>query len=110
MTRRTGPAARGMANTSSITAAQAASGSSSWAQAQAEVTHVAVAANFTEPAKEIAALFKQKTGHEAVLVFKLLFDGLSDPGRAILANCQESCERSGSKPMGVATFCAAGLS
>jgi molybdate transport system substrate-binding protein len=39
------------------------------AQAQADVTHVAVAANFTEPAKEIAALFKQKTGHEAVLSF-----------------------------------------
>lgn len=32
-------------------------------------THVAVAANFTEPAREIAALFKQKTGHEAVLIF-----------------------------------------
>ena len=32
-------------------------------------THVAVAANFTEPAKEIAALFKAKTGHEAVLSF-----------------------------------------
>ena len=39
------------------------------AAAQADVTHVAVAANFTEPAKEIAALFKQKTGHEAVLSF-----------------------------------------
>ena len=39
------------------------------AQAQADVTHVAVAANFTEPAKEIAAVFKQKTGHEAVLSF-----------------------------------------
>jgi molybdate transport system substrate-binding protein len=39
------------------------------APAQADVTHVAVAANFTEPAKEIAALFKQKTGHEAVLSF-----------------------------------------
>ena len=39
------------------------------AQAQAGVTHVAVAANFTEPAREIAALFKQKTGHEAVLSF-----------------------------------------
>jgi molybdate transport system substrate-binding protein len=38
-------------------------------QAEADVTHVAVAANFTEPAKEIAALFKQKTGHEAVLIF-----------------------------------------
>src|ERR1700677_1011737 len=39
------------------------------APARADVTHVAVAANFTEPAKEIAALFKQKTGHEAVLIF-----------------------------------------
>jgi molybdate transport system substrate-binding protein len=37
--------------------------------ARADVTHVAVAANFTEPAKEIATLFKQKTGHEAVLIF-----------------------------------------
>lgn len=32
-------------------------------------TNVAVAANFTEAAKEIAAAFKQKTGHEAVLSF-----------------------------------------
>ncbi len=32
-------------------------------------TQVAVAANFTEPAKEIAALFKRETGHEAVLIF-----------------------------------------
>ena len=39
------------------------------AAATARVTHVAVAANFTEPAKEIAALFKQKTGDEAVLSF-----------------------------------------
>jgi molybdate transport system substrate-binding protein len=39
------------------------------ASADARVTHVAVAANFTEPAKEIAALFKQKTGHEAILIF-----------------------------------------
>lgn len=31
--------------------------------------HVAVAANFTEPAKEIAAAFKEKTGHDAVLSF-----------------------------------------
>jgi ABC-type molybdate transport system substrate-binding protein len=30
-------------------------------------TNVAVAANFTEAAKEIAAAFQQKTGHEAVL-------------------------------------------
>ena len=39
------------------------------APADAGVTHVAVAANFTEPGKEIAALFKKKTGHEAVLIF-----------------------------------------
>ena len=32
-------------------------------------TNVAVAANFAEPAKEIAAAFKQRTGHEAVLSF-----------------------------------------
>ena len=32
-------------------------------------TNVAVAANFTDAAKEIAALFKTKTGHEAVLSF-----------------------------------------
>jgi molybdate transport system substrate-binding protein len=32
-------------------------------------TNVAVAANFTEAAKEIAAAFKAKTGHEAVLSF-----------------------------------------
>lgn len=32
-------------------------------------TNVAVAANFTEVAKEIAAAFKAKTGHEAVLSF-----------------------------------------
>jgi molybdate transport system substrate-binding protein len=39
------------------------------AEARAGVTHVAVAANFTEPAKEIAALFKQKTGNQAVMSF-----------------------------------------
>jgi molybdate transport system substrate-binding protein len=38
-------------------------------QASAAQVNVAVAANFTEPAKEIAASFKQKTGHEAVLSF-----------------------------------------
>jgi molybdate transport system substrate-binding protein len=32
-------------------------------------TNVAVAANFTDAAKEIAAAFKQKTGHEAILSF-----------------------------------------
>src|SRR5205085_8465290 len=30
---------------------------------------VAVAANFTEPAKEIAARFKARTGHDASLIF-----------------------------------------
>jgi molybdate transport system substrate-binding protein len=37
--------------------------------AKAGQTNVAVAANFTEPAKQIAALFKQRTGHEAILSF-----------------------------------------
>jgi len=37
------------------------------AQALAGSVNVAVAANFTEPAKEIAAAFKAKTGHDAVL-------------------------------------------
>lgn len=35
------------------------------ASAQAAQTNVAVAANFTDAAREIAALFKQKTGHES---------------------------------------------
>lgn len=38
-------------------------------EAQAAQTNVAVAANFTDAAREIAAVFKQKTGHEAVLSF-----------------------------------------
>ncbi len=38
------------------------------APAKADQTHVAVAANFGEPAREIAALFKEKTGHEAILI------------------------------------------
>lgn len=37
--------------------------------AEAAQTNVAVAANFADAAKEIAALFKQRTGHEAVLSF-----------------------------------------
>jgi molybdate transport system substrate-binding protein len=37
--------------------------------AYAAQINVAVAANFTEPAKEIAAAFKEKTGNEAVLSF-----------------------------------------
>lgn len=32
-------------------------------------THVAVAANFTDAATEIAQIFKEKTGHEAILSF-----------------------------------------
>jgi ABC-type molybdate transport system substrate-binding protein len=32
-------------------------------------TNVAVAANFTEPAKEIAQLFQSSTGHRAILSF-----------------------------------------
>ena len=39
------------------------------AAAQAGQTNVAVAANFTEAAEEIAQAFKQKTGHEAILSF-----------------------------------------
>jgi molybdate transport system substrate-binding protein len=38
-------------------------------EASAAATHVAVAANFTDAAKEIAAAFKQKTGDDAVLSF-----------------------------------------
>src|SRR3954469_13256840 len=37
--------------------------------AMAAEVKVAVAANFTEPAKEIAARFKARTGHDAVLSF-----------------------------------------
>jgi len=39
------------------------------ANAFAAQTNVAVAANFTDAAKEIAAAFQKKTGHEAVLSF-----------------------------------------
>lgn len=37
--------------------------------ARADTTHVAVAANFTDTAWEIARVFQEKTGHEAVLSF-----------------------------------------
>lgn len=37
--------------------------------AMAAQTKVAVAANFTEPAKEVAARFKARTGHDAILSF-----------------------------------------
>lgn len=39
------------------------------AAAQAGETNVAVAANFTAPAKEIAKSFEEKTGHKAILSF-----------------------------------------
>jgi molybdate transport system substrate-binding protein len=39
------------------------------AQAMAGQSNIAVAANFTDAAKEIAVAFKAKTGHEAVLSF-----------------------------------------
>ena len=52
-----------------LTALVAALGAFLASSAEAAQTHIAVAANFTEPAKEIAALFNQKTGHEAVLSF-----------------------------------------
>jgi molybdate transport system substrate-binding protein len=38
-------------------------------QASAAQTNVAVAANFTDAAKEIGAAFKAKTGHDAILSF-----------------------------------------
>lgn len=37
--------------------------------ARADTVHVAVASNFTETAKEIAQVFRDKTGHEAILSF-----------------------------------------
>jgi molybdate transport system substrate-binding protein len=37
--------------------------------AQAGTTHLAVAANFTEAAKEIVTVFKMKTGHDVVVSF-----------------------------------------
>src|SRR5688572_4196211 len=37
--------------------------------AQAAQTNIAVAANFTEAAREIAQLFESRTGHKAVLSF-----------------------------------------
>ena len=52
-----------------LVVAIAAFASSVAVPAEAGQTNVAVAANFTEPAKEIAALFKQKTGNEAILSF-----------------------------------------
>src|SRR5271165_1310564 len=42
---------------------------SPWREARAAETQVAVAANFTEPAREIAVRFNRATGHTAVLSF-----------------------------------------
>jgi len=52
-----------------VAALCATAGLFSSAAAFAGSANIAVAANFTEPAKEIAALFKAKTGHEVVLSF-----------------------------------------
>jgi molybdate transport system substrate-binding protein len=52
-----------------VAALWAAAGLFASTEAFAGSVNVAVAANFTEPAKEIAALFKAKTGDEAVLSF-----------------------------------------
>jgi molybdate transport system substrate-binding protein len=59
-----GTIVRHLVRTSVVVVALAAAGA-----AQAASTNVAVAANFTEPAKEIARLFEAKTGHTAVLSF-----------------------------------------
>jgi molybdate transport system substrate-binding protein len=50
-------------------AAFASSASSVAAPAEAGQINVAIAANFTEPAKQIAVLFNQKTGNVAILSF-----------------------------------------
>ncbi|HMN73568.1 MAG TPA: molybdate ABC transporter substrate-binding protein [Rhodoblastus sp.] len=50
-------------------AEQAGGAATTAAPVAAAATNVAVAANFTAPVKEIAALFKQKTGYDAVLSF-----------------------------------------
>ncbi len=52
-----------------VAAVAAALLSSGAVHAFAADTQVAVAANFTEPAKEIAAAFTAKTGHHAILSF-----------------------------------------
>ena len=59
-------------------------------RAEAAQVQVAVAANFTEPAKEIAALFKQKTGNDVLLSFGA--SGVSTP-RSPMARRSRSCSR-----------------
>jgi len=58
-----------MINIRALAAALAALLSLFAGTASAGQTNVAVADNFKEPAKEIAALFERKTGHNAVLTF-----------------------------------------
>lgn len=58
-----------MTNIRALAAAFAALLSLFAGTALAGQTNVAVADDFTGPAKEIAALFEQKTGHHAVLTF-----------------------------------------
>ncbi len=52
-----------------VAALLAAGGALAAADARADRTHIAVAANFTTAAKRIAAAFAADTGHEAVLSF-----------------------------------------
>src|ERR1700758_1788733 len=58
-----------MAQASMVIVAVAAFASFFGQPTRAGQTNVAVAANFTEPAKEIAALFRQETGYDAILSF-----------------------------------------
>ena len=51
--------------------------------ATAAEVHVAVAANFTAPSKDLAPIFEQKTGHKLVLSFGSTgrVYGQQDPGQ-----------------------------
>ncbi|MGY4230268.1 ABC-type molybdate transport system substrate-binding protein [Bradyrhizobium sp. USDA 4503] len=55
---------------------------------QAANINVAVAANFIEPDKEIAAAFKQKHGHEPVMSFGAAADGSTTGSRQM---CRSRC-------------------
>ncbi len=63
------PAARFRYRAAALAGAVAAVVALGAAPAPAVEIHVAVAANFTEPSKEIAQLFERKTGNKAVLSF-----------------------------------------
>lgn len=52
-----------------LTVALASASAVAISSAESANTNVAVAANFTQPAKEIAQLFELKTGHKAILSF-----------------------------------------